>query len=202
MVKKNAETERRCVLTRETLPKEKMIRFVQAPDGQIMPDLAEKLPGRGIWISCSRTLISKAQETGKLHGAISNALKASVSKDQIPPALADSVAALLRKRALNRLGLEKRAGSIVTGFDKIKTALGAANADVPFALITATDGGEDGKKKLRGILRDSAPVFEIFDRDELSSALGRDNAVHVLVWQSGGARHLLADLNRISEFGG
>ena len=31
---------RRCIVTRERLPKERMIRFVVGPDGAIVPDLA------------------------------------------------------------------------------------------------------------------------------------------------------------------
>ena len=52
---------RRCVLTRERLPKERMIRFVVGPDRQIVPDLAAKLPGRGIWLSASRDVLETAR---------------------------------------------------------------------------------------------------------------------------------------------
>ena len=51
--------ERMCIVTRETLPADEMIRFVAGPDGSVVPDLKRTLPGRGCSVkaerSCKRT---------------------------------------------------------------------------------------------------------------------------------------------------
>ena len=58
---KDRETpERRCIVTGETQPKAGLIRFVADPDGQVVPDLAEKLPGRGFWVVAERAALEAA----------------------------------------------------------------------------------------------------------------------------------------------
>ena len=51
---------RRCIVTRESLPEPRLIRFVLAPDGRVVPDLARKLPGRGLWLSARRDIVDRA----------------------------------------------------------------------------------------------------------------------------------------------
>ena len=63
-IKERDEPERRCIVTGEVQPKAGLIRFVAGPDGQVVPDLAEKLPGRGIWVTADRAAIAKAAAKG------------------------------------------------------------------------------------------------------------------------------------------
>ena len=202
---KDAEvtSERRCILSREVHPKTAMIRLVKAPDGAIIPDVAEKLPGRGYWVRCDGSALRVAQAKGPLLKALSAAVKAKVTADQLAPDLCSQIERLLKKRILDRLGLEKRAGHLVTGFDKIKEATAGKKAVHPVAaLISASDSGEDGRTKMRYAVGTDIPVFSCLNRDELSQALGRDNAVHVLVYKSGGATILATDLYRLQEICG
>jgi len=52
--------ERRCIVTGEVLPEARLLRFVLAPDGQVVPDVEAKLPGRGLWVSADRTILAQA----------------------------------------------------------------------------------------------------------------------------------------------
>ena len=48
------------LLTRERLPKQDLIRFVLAPNGEIVPDLKERLPGRGVWVTAAHDKVAEA----------------------------------------------------------------------------------------------------------------------------------------------
>ena len=54
------ELERMCVATRTVRPVADMIRFVIGPDGEAVPDLKRKLPGRGVWVTATQDALSDA----------------------------------------------------------------------------------------------------------------------------------------------
>ncbi|TNE67127.1 MAG: RNA-binding protein [Alphaproteobacteria bacterium] len=198
----DAMRERRCVIKMQAEPEEKLVRLVQGPDGSLVPDVAARLPGRGIWISADAVLIDAAVASGQLAKAASRSLKASVPKSAVPADLAAQIDRLLARRCLDRLGLEQRAGHVVTGFDKIKAALSKRGAGRPRVLLAATDGADDGRRKLKAAVGSDVPVAAVFDREALSLALGRENVVHVLLFDSGGAVKFEADLGRLMRMRG
>lgn len=189
--------ERRCILSFETLPTDMLVRLVVDPDGKLVPDVAAKLPGRGIWIKADGPLVRAEVTSGRLLKAASRSLKMSLIKDAVPSELVEMITSLLTKRCLDRLGLEQRAGNLVTGFDKIKAALAKKGSSDPALVFAANDGAEDGRRKIRSIVGALVPEVDLFDRDQLSMALGRDNAVHVLLMKSGGTDKLKADVGRL-----
>lgn len=182
-----------------------MIRFMMSPDGMLTPDLASKLPGRGFYIEADAALLSDAIERKQLVKAIARALKTTVRPDMLPDDLLGLLQRLLRRKVLDRLGIEQRAGHVRTGFDKIKAALGKGDQRgkkaSPAMLFHANDAGEDGVKKTNASVTAYAgkPAREvtIFTRDELSLALGKDNAVHVLLLKSAAVDKLQTDLDRL-----
>jgi hypothetical protein len=48
------ERARFCAATRTVQPVSELIRFVVGPNGEAIPDLKSKLPGRGIWVTATR----------------------------------------------------------------------------------------------------------------------------------------------------
>ncbi len=193
------DSERRCVLTGESQVAKGLIRMVQGPDGYLVPDIKGKLPGRGLWISSDRALIEKALGDGSFAKAASRALKETIKKDQIPQDLPDMMERLLAKQALSRLGLEKKASHIVSGFEKVRAELRSQKR--PLLLVNAIDGAEDGKHKLSALAEAiSVKVVEIFDREELSLALGRENVVHLVLLAGGAKSRLIADFERLAGF--
>ncbi len=197
VAQRKKETVRRCVLTGESLDKQVLIRLVPGPDGIIVPDVAAKLPGRGVWVSADGAALEAAAQNGQLRRAISRSLKTGLDADAVPSGLRDQITGLLRARSLSRLGLLNRAGAVVTGEDKIKAALmDAPDRDVAL-VISASDASDGGADKIAGLVRKRAPHVRPFDRDALSLALGRDNVVHVLIWAVGGTQELTADLSRL-----
>ncbi len=186
---------RKCVLTGKIGDKTGLIRCVMGPDG-LTPDVAEKLPGRGIWLSCDRKLIEKAISDGKLIKSVARSLKAHVAKGDVHPSFGALCESIMRRRCLDRLGLEQAAGNLITGFDKIKAAI-KKESGTSAILLCAHDSGEDGRKKIQTAVGYDIPAGLIFTREELSKALGRDNVVHVLLFKSGGTKSLVGDLARL-----
>ncbi|HUD51524.1 RNA-binding protein [Parvibaculum sp.] len=191
--------ERRCIVTGEVGPKEGLIRFVIGPEGTPVPDLGERLPGRGIWVSARR----EALETAIRKGLFS---KAAREKVEVPEGLADDVEALLTKRAAGALGLARKAGALVLGFEKVLTAIGKGEVAL---LIEARDGSEDGSRKLEAALRTrnsgagkaDVPVLRPLFVAEMGLALGRANVVHAALTKGSMEEKVMADLARLESYG-
>ncbi len=186
------ERERRDIVTGEIMPEHRLIRFVVAPGGEVVPDVAARLPGRGLWVEASCKAIATAADK-KL---FARAAKAHVSA---APGLADRAEKALVSRMLGDLGLARRAGQLVLGFDNVLRALDGISP--PALLIEARDGSGDGKRKLfnaahaRGL---KPAVVEGLSSAELGLALGRENVIHAAVQPGGLAERLAMDAQRLA----
>ncbi|MBK5921464.1 hypothetical protein CCR80_10530 [Rhodothalassium salexigens] len=197
--RRKAAPERRGILTGDTAPAETLIRLARGPAGEIVPDVAAKLPGRGCWLEPDRAALETALAKRRFQGLAARGFKAPVSAEQVPGDLADWIDRLLARRCLDRLGLERGAGHVVTGFEKVAEALRRGQTAV---LIHAADAAADGRAKLDRLAGAGVTVVDLFDRQELSLALGRGNVVHAAVNPSGGARTLLLDVKRLARYRG
>ena len=180
---------RRCIVARASKPVTALLRFVVAPDGTIVPDLAATLPGRGIWVTADRASV-EAAVAGKL---FARAARRQVAVD---PQLADRVEAQLVTRCLDLIGLARRGGGAVAGFEKVRAFLAKEKAGI---LLAASDGAAEGKEKIERLGR-GLPVAAALTRDELGRAFGRDQAVHAVVAAGKLADQLEAASRRLSGF--
>jgi predicted RNA-binding protein YlxR (DUF448 family) len=192
---------RRCIVTREIRPKDRLLRFVAGPDNEVVPDLAGKLPGRGLWVSADRAALDLAVQKN---------LFAKAAKAPLRPAagLAEDVVRLLRRRCLEWIGLARGAGQAVAGYDKVDSWLERGQVTV---LLEAHDGAADGKRRLaakagaRSHAESSPPpaeppriaVIDLFSAAELASALGREHVVHAALSEGGLALALVTDAARL-----
>ena len=186
---------RRCALTRDRKPKEELIRFVLGPDGMVVPDLRERLPGRGVWLTASKDCVAEAAK----RNAFAAALK---TKANVPPAFADQVERLLTETALGALALANKAGQVVFGFAKIEEAI--AKGEI-IALVHAKEARADGCRKLDGKFRAESQgqglePINAFSTDELGLASGRTNVIHAALIQGGAALALLAAASRLERY--
>lgn len=184
-----SERQRRCIVSGEVKETRNLVRFVVAPGGAVVPDVAERLPGRGIWLSASREMVGAACAKGLFAKAAR--VKVSVADD-----LADQTETLLARRCLDLLGLARRAGQAALGFEKVRTLISAGGA---ILLIAARDGADHGKAKLRGLGK-SLPVVELFASAELSLAFGRENVIHAALAPGRLADRFLTETVRLAEF--
>ncbi len=153
------------------------------------PDFSGALPGRGGWVTASREAI----ETAVKKGAFARSFKQSAIA---PDDLGDRVEAGLARAALGALGMARKTGDVVLGFEKVRAALKAKDVVV---LVTASDAAEDGKRKLQR-LADGAALIGVFDGDELSGALGRDGVVHAALKRGAAASRFLREARRVEGF--
>ena len=193
--------ERTCILTREAAPRAGLIRLALGPDGSVAPDIRARAPGRGAWVGVDRAALEAAQAKGKLKAALARAFKTGAVT--VPDDLGERIEAALRQAVLDRLGLEAKAGNLVTGGEKIDAALRRGEVHL---LIHASDAGADGRGKLDQALRvgsdgeDRQGLVFPADRAILSLALGRQNVVHVAILDRAAAARVRDLLGRWAAF--
>ena len=54
--------ERRCLVSGEVLAEDRLVRFAADPDGNVVPDVAAVLPGRGMWVRADRDAVLGERE--------------------------------------------------------------------------------------------------------------------------------------------
>ena len=192
-----ANRERRDLVSGEVMPEERLVRFVAGPDGVVVPDVARKLPGRGLWVASTREAVDQAARKG----GFSRAAKAKLAA---PADLADQVETLLKIRLLSGLGLARRAGDLILGFEKTAQAIEQGKT---VWLVEASDGAQDGRRKLLQSVRRAADaglpaprLFGVFSSEELGLALGLGNVIHVALLAGRGADRWTMDVERLSGF--
>lgn len=180
---------RRCIVAGRSMDPAALLRFVIGPDGQVVPDLAGDLPGRGLWVEARRAVVAEAVR----RKAFSRAARRPVAADASLP---DLVAELLRRQALSRLGLAQRGGALVAGADKVRDWIARGRAGV---LVQASDGAADGRRRL-AYLAQALPLVAMYDGEALSLALGRENVVHAAGAAGGAATRILDDAMRLQRY--
>lgn len=177
--------ERKCIATGEVQPRYGLIRFVTGPDGQVFPDVASKLPGRGVYVSADR----KALDTAVGKKLFARGFKAQVT---VPQDLVDEVERQLSRRVVELISLARKSGDAVAGYEKVKSWLDREEA---WVLIQAVDGSGRGKSKL------STPHFGKYigwlTADELGAAFGRQTVIHAALASGGLAKRVVEEAQRL-----
>jgi uncharacterized protein len=174
-------TARMCVVTRQVRPIDELIRFVTSPQGEVVPDLKRKLPGRGLWVSASHQAVAEAIRR--------NHFRKGFKRDvRVAPTLVSDTEALLARSVIEALAMAAKAGQVVSGFTKVEAALQPRQSQSRMAaLIHASDGAADGIRKLDALVRQNSgigeesskfPVVTALTSEQLDLALGRSNVVH------------------------
>lgn len=191
---------RMCIVSRTSLPANSLIRFVAGPDGQAVPDLKRRLPGRGAHVEATRAAVALAARRGLLRRALKTEIRGA-------DALPDMVDGLLARSALGSLGLARKAGQLLTGAAKVEAALRGNRAA---ALLAASDAAPDGVRKMEqarraaagGRMESAAPIFRLFSSAELDLAIGGGNVVHAAVLSGDAGSALLKRLRALSVYRG
>ncbi|MBB4038876.1 hypothetical protein GGR34_000505 [Microvirga flocculans] len=193
------EPERTCIVTREAQSPAGLIRFVLGPDHRVVPDLRHKLPGRGVWVTARSDMVEEATK----RRLFSRAFKTEAAA---PETLAQDIERLLRDDLRQGLSLANKAGSVITGFHKVESAI----TDKPIvALIHAAEAAEDGRRKLVNQLRKRLgeaishfPVIQELSIDELDLALGRSHVIHAALVAGAGSDGFLNRWHRYRSYRG
>lgn len=176
---------RRCIVTGEERPRAELVRFVVSPDGAIVPDVDGRLPGRGLWTLARRDVVAAA--------AGSTFARAAKRPVRVEAGLADQVEKLLLRRCTEGLGLARRAGQAVAGFERARDWLRQGKCG---ALVIAADASAEGRRKLGTAL----PVADALRSDELGMVFGGEAITYVGLAPGALAGRILGDLARLSGF--
>ncbi len=183
--------ERMCIVTREVKDEADLLRFVRSPEGEVVPDLARKLPGRGVWVSLTRDKVADAAAKGLFARGFKAPCKAA-------PELADGVGKLLRGQVTSHLSLARKAGEALSGFTKVEEAL--RRGPVRLLLHAAGSAGDGGK--LDRLAGPRTVICGFLTPDDLDLAFGRTNVVHAAVADGGLAERLLFHVTRLARYEG
>ena len=165
------------------------MRFVVGPEGELVPDLAARLPGRGLWLTARRDIVERALAKR----LFARAARRPVS---VAPGLADRLEALLAQRCVEAVGLARRAGLAVAGFEKVREAVRTGKCAL---LLAALDGAEGGRRKLAALARD-LPLLAVLSAAELGGAFGREQAVQAAIGRGPLADRVAAEAERLAGF--
>jgi uncharacterized protein len=181
--------QRRCIVTGEIRERALLLRCVVGPDGEIVPDVDAHLPGRGLWLLPRRDIVEKA---------VAKRVFARVARRPVamPPALADRIEMLLARRCRDTLGLTRRAGLAVAGFERVGEAVRRGDAAL---LLLARDASGAGHRRMAGAAR-GLPIAAVLDASELSGAFGREMVAFVAVGPGPLCARLRIDLERLAGF--
>jgi uncharacterized protein len=188
-----------CIVTRIRGEPDDLVRFVCAPDGTVVPDIRCQLPGRGVWVQARQPLVAEAVKRRLFRRGLGEACRA-------PDILPGQVADLLRRAALDYLALANKAGLVIAGFEKVSAAISKGRVAV---LVEASDGAEDGQRKLLAKLNrtgqltgQQAEIVRSFDSAALDLALGRSNVIHAGLTNDPLSRKFVAAARKLETYSG
>jgi len=185
----DAASVRRCLVTGETGSKDGRIRFVIGPDGAVVPDIGERLPGRGLWLLANKDIVARAVAKGLFGKAARQPVKAA-------PDLALTVESLLVRHCVALLGLARRSGQATSGFEKVQSWLRGGQVGL---LVEARDGAADGRRRLAA-MAGAAAVVDVLTAAEIGEAFGRERQVHVALARGRLAERLARECARLAGF--
>ena len=181
-----------CIVTRESAPEDRRIRFARSPEGVVVPDLLRKLPGRGVWVSISKTKVAEAVKRKAFVKGFDEAC-------EVDPELPEKLAQQLRAQVVSHLSLARKAGEAVCGATKVQDALAKGPVRV---LLNAADGSPDGVRKMTRGVGPATLVCNLLQSSEMDLAFGRENVIHAAVAAGGLAERLVYFIERMAEYDG
>lgn len=185
--------ERLCVATRTVRPVAELIRFVVGPDGEAVPDIKGRLPGRGVWVTATQDVLADAIA----RKAFARGFKRAV---RLPPDLAVRTERLLTQAVIDALAMAGKSGLVAAGFAKTATALEHEHV---IALVHAVEASADGIRKLGAIARkrgEMPPVIEFLASAQMDLALGRSNVIHAALLAGPASDTFLSRSRRLQRY--
>ncbi len=184
-VERFRKSERKCIATGQVLSKGELVRFVVGPKNVLYPDPENKLPGRGIWVKADRSAIAKA-EREKLFSQ--SAKRSTTCAENI----AEQVENLITSRIINLIGLSRKSGKCICGYEKVRDWL---KKDMVKVLIQSSDGSDREKSRLK--TPENGSFIGWLNSKELGKAFGRENITHCALASGGLTQRIVEDAQRL-----
>jgi predicted RNA-binding protein YlxR (DUF448 family)/ribosomal protein L30E len=192
--KQQEKPQRSCLACRQSRDRDLLIRFVLAPDGELVPDIEAKLPGRGAYTcvstNCLRAAIKQRQ--------FSRAFKQEVVT-AAPDEMAAQVGVIMQKRILGYLGLANRAGQVISGGSLVSDSIRSGNK--PGLVLVATDVSESIGEKIELLAAVNHIVcFRCMHKDDFGAILGKAPRSAVAIRKGGFVAQLKNEIERYRNF--
>ncbi len=177
---------RRCIVTRRGGSRGELVRFAVSPEGEVVPDVAERLPGRGLWVSARADIVGRACA----ENAFARAARGDV---RVPADLPERLREALDRQCMALVSLARRSGAAVAGLEKVRAMVRGGGAGV---LLEASDGAPDGRERvLRGA--GTVPVVSLWTARDLGAPFGRDRVVHAAIGRGGACDRFVREAARL-----
>jgi predicted RNA-binding protein YlxR (DUF448 family) len=194
-LKPEKSLERTCIVTRQPRAADELIRFVISPDGEVVPDLRRRLPGRGVHVTANAETVAAAARKHLF-------AKAFAAQVTVRPDLSEWVGALLADAATQAVSLARKAGTAVSGYGKVEQAITRGGVA---ALIDDPGAGDDGVKALAAACRKAGvnpPLVRALSSEQLDLAFGRTNVIHAALLAGPASEHALARIRDLVRYRG
>lgn len=183
--------QRRCIVTRRVGSRNGLIRFAISPDGDVVPDVAERLPGRGLWVTARADILGQAC-------AENSFAKAARCNARVPADLLERLPGLIDQRCMALIGLARRSGAAVAGYEKVRAMAERGSAAI---LLEASDGARDGRERLLRSAR-SGRVVALWTAIQLGAPFGRPRVVHGAIEAGGVCDRFVREVERLEGLRG
>ncbi len=189
------ETQHRsCLGCRAIKDKSNLIRFIETPDSEVMPDLEGKLPGRGAYTCynkhCLQTAINQRQFKRSLKHEV-----LVITAEQ----MTDHISCQLHHRIIRIIGIANKAGVIYSGNTLINESLHTKKK--PGLIIISSDISPSiGDKLIHTVVKHGVPYRSAMSKNEFGHILGKAPRSAIAVMSGNFVTQLIKAIDRYKNF--
>jgi predicted RNA-binding protein YlxR (DUF448 family) len=192
--KQQEKPQRSCLGCRQARDKDSLIRFVLSPQGEVVPDIESKLPGRGAYTCISEQCLRAALKQRQFSRAFKHEV-VTVTPDE----MVAQVAGIMHGRILGYIGLANRAGKIISGGSMVTDAIRGAHK--PGLVLVAKDvSASIGDKIVLLAEVHGIACRHIMTKDDFGAILGKAPRSAIAIKAGGFVAQLSQEIERFRNF--
>ena len=193
MTRESGGPQRTCGACRTARDKKDLVRFVLAPDGSVLVDYRQRLPGRGVYtcfdLSCLTAALKK------------NVFRRGFRKECQPVALNElqrQLCQAVEQKILTLIGIARKSGQIVAGTQAVLDLLKSANTP---ALVLLSDdiSSAIGDKIRRSAESKKILCAQLFDKELIGQLLGKEERSAIAMEKCSLASTVMYELQRLEQ---
>lgn len=191
----NAEApQRSCLGCRTSKDKNLLLRFVQTPEMEILPDLENRLPGRGAYTCIDKRCLAAAIDLRQFRRSFKHEVSVMPAEQFI-----EYVRQQLHARIIGLIGLANKAGSITGGSSMVIDSLRGKKK--PGLVIIASDISEAiGVKIIHAAESHHVQHRTAATKDDFGAILGKAPRSAIAVASGGFVAQLVKSIDRYRNF--
>jgi len=168
MADKRHTPQRTCLGCRQVMEQHELVRYVLAPDGQLLVDYRGRLPGRGAYTCLSRECLRLAVQRRQFQRAFR---RDSLVVD--PEGLNAAILTAIESRIVNLLGMAKKSGVVLSGGKLVLDAM-AVPGQVAVVMLAEDVSTGIADKVISSATYREIPCWRLLDKERLGRMLGKE----------------------------